>query len=46
MCKKRVFLVFFEAKYVFFEPFLGVKNVKKSHFSAAYVFEIVYKSMA
>jgi len=41
MCKKRGFLVFFEAKYVFFEAFLGVKNVKKGLFSVVYVFETV-----
>jgi hypothetical protein len=32
MCKKCVFLTFFEAKYAFFEAFLGVKNGVFWHF--------------
>jgi len=41
MCKKWVFLVFFEAKYAFFEAFLGVKTGKKEVFSVVYASENV-----
>jgi len=37
--QKGAFLSFFEAKYVFFEVFLGVKNAKSKVLSADFVSE-------
>jgi ABC-type Zn2+ transport system substrate-binding protein/surface adhesin len=39
--KNKCFWVFFEAKYAFFEAFLGVKNVKNRVLSGDFVSETV-----